>query len=72
MTNAEIKDNVLKGGKLAIKRLIDRKRRDNAYIVVSDKGKVVKLKARDIKLQIALLTIVITVSTSADILDLQI
>ncbi len=50
MTNAEIKDNVLKGGKLAIKRLIDRKRRDNAYIVVSDKGKVVKLKARDIKL----------------------
>ncbi len=50
MTHAEIKDKGLEGGKLAIKRLIDRKRRDNAYLVVFEKGKVVKLKARDIKL----------------------
>lgn len=49
MTDLEIKDKILKGGKLAIERLIDRKRRDNAYIVVSENGKVVKLNAKDLK-----------------------
>ena len=50
MTHIEIREKFIKGGKLAIARLIDRKRRDNAYIVVSEKGKVVKLNAKDIKL----------------------
>ncbi len=48
MTHIEIKDKILKGGKLAIERLIDRKRKDNACIVVSEKGKVVKLNAKDL------------------------
>ncbi len=49
MTNIEIKEKILKGGKLAIERLIERKRRDNAYIVISENGKIVKLNAKDIK-----------------------
>lgn len=49
MTHTEIKDKVLQGGKLAIERLIERKRKDNAFIVVSEKGKVVKVNAKDIK-----------------------
>ncbi len=49
MTPEEIRDKVLKGGRLAIERLIEKKRKDNSYIVVSDDGKVVKLDARTIK-----------------------
>lgn len=48
MKHAEIKDKVLKGGQLAIQRLLDRKKRDNAYIVVSQNGKVVKIAAKDL------------------------
>lgn len=47
MTQIEIKDKVLKGGKLAIERLLDRKRKDNSYVVVSEKGKVVRLNAKE-------------------------
>jgi hypothetical protein len=49
MTQTEIKEKVLKGGKLAIERLLDRKRKDNSYVVVSEKGKVVRLKAKDLE-----------------------
>ncbi len=49
MTQTDIKDKVLKGGKLAIERLLDRKRKDNSFVVVSDKGKVVRLNAKDLK-----------------------
>ena len=49
MTQTDIKDKVLKGGKLAIERLLDKKRRDNSYVVVSEQGKVVRLNAKDLK-----------------------
>lgn len=49
MTQTDIKDKVLKGGKLAIERLLDKKRRDNSYVVVSEHGKVVRLNARDLQ-----------------------
>jgi hypothetical protein len=49
MTPTEIKEKVLKGGKLAIERLLERKRRDNSYVVVSENGKVVRLYAKDMK-----------------------
>ncbi len=49
MTQTEIKDKVLKGGKLAIERLLDRKRKDNSYVVVSEKGMVIRLNAKDLK-----------------------
>jgi hypothetical protein len=49
MTQTEIKDKVLKGGKIAIERLLDRKCKDNSDVVVSVKGKVVRLHAKDLK-----------------------
>ena len=49
MKQTDIRDKVLKGGKLAIERLLERKRKDNSYVVVSEKGKVVKLNANDLK-----------------------
>jgi hypothetical protein len=49
MTPEEVRDKVLQGTRLAIERLIERKRKENGYIVVSQDGKVVKLWARDIK-----------------------
>lgn len=49
MTQTGIKDKVLKGGKLAIDRLIEKKRKDKSYTVVSENGKVVKVDANALK-----------------------
>jgi hypothetical protein len=49
MTQTDIKDKVLKGGKLAIERLLEKKYRDNSFVVISDNGKVVKLYAKALK-----------------------
>ena len=49
MTQTEIRDKFLKGGKIAIERLLEKKRRDNAFVVVSDKGKVVRVEAKKLK-----------------------
>lgn len=49
MTQTEIKNKVLKGGKLAIDRMLEKKRRNNSNVVISDKGKVVKLDATKLK-----------------------
>lgn len=49
MTNTDIRDKVLEGGKLAIQRLLEKKRKDNSFVVVSEKGKVVRLNANDVK-----------------------
>ena len=45
MTPADIKNKVLQGGKLAIERLLEKKRISNSYIVISENGKVVKVYA---------------------------
>lgn len=50
MKTSEIKTKILEGSKLAIKRLVDKKKKENSYLVVSDHGKVVKVPASDIKL----------------------
>jgi len=50
MKTSDIKNKILEGSKLAIKKLVDRKRRENSYLIVSDHGKVVKIQAADIKL----------------------
>ena len=44
MTQTEIKEKVLQGGKLAIERMLVKKRQTNSYIVVSGNGKIVKVK----------------------------
>ncbi len=49
MTQTDIKDKFLKGGKLAIERLLEKKRKDNSFIVVSDNGKVVRVDAKTLK-----------------------
>ncbi len=49
MTQTDIKDKVLKGGKLAIERLLEKKRKDNSFVVISDNGKVVKVEANTLK-----------------------
>lgn len=49
MTQTEIRDKFLKGGKIAIERLLEKKRKDNAFVVISDKGKVVRVAAKTIK-----------------------
>ncbi len=49
MTQTEIKDKVIQGGKLAIERLLDRKRKDNSYVVISEKGKVIRRNARELE-----------------------
>lgn len=49
MTQTEIKDKFLKGGKLAIERLLEKKCKDNSFVVISDKGKVIRIDARTLK-----------------------
>ncbi len=49
MTTLEIKNKVIEGSKLAVLRLIEKRRRENSYLIVSDNGKVVKVMAKDIK-----------------------
>ena len=49
MTQAEIRDKVLKGGKLAIERLLEKKRKDNSFVVISENGKVVRVEAKTLK-----------------------
>ena len=49
MTQNDIKDKVLKGGKLAIDRLIEKKRRDKSFIVISENGQVVKIDSNTLK-----------------------
>ncbi|MBF9220928.1 hypothetical protein [Hymenobacter ruricola] len=45
MTQTEIKEKVLQGTKLAVERMLTKKRQTNSYVVVSENGKVVQVKA---------------------------
>ena len=49
MKDADIKTKVLEGGKLAVERLLEQKRKENSFVVVSKNGKVVRVNAKDIK-----------------------
>ena len=49
MTQTEIRDKFLKGGKIAIERLLEKKRKDNSFVVISDNGKVVRVDAKTLK-----------------------
>lgn len=50
MKTADIKSKILEGSKLAVKRLVDKKKRENSYLIISDNGKVIKVNASDIKI----------------------
>lgn len=45
----QIREKILKGIKLAIKKLIASSKKNDDYLVLSQNGKIVKVKARDLK-----------------------
>ena len=49
MNNKETAEKIVAGCKLAYKRLIERTIKENGYLIISQNGKVVKVKAEDIK-----------------------
>ena len=42
-------DKITKGVKLSIERLVERTKKEDGELVVSENGKVVRVKARDLK-----------------------
>ena len=52
MSDAEIKEireKILKGIALAYERLVEQKKKDDGELVFSENGKIVRVKARDLK-----------------------
>lgn len=45
----ELSDKITLGVNIAIQRLIERTKKEDGELVVSNNGKVVRIKARDIK-----------------------
>jgi len=45
----QLVDKITEGVKLAIQRLIERTKKEDGYLVISKDGKVVRIKARDLK-----------------------
>jgi len=50
MKTKDLKYKILEGNRLAIKKLVAKKTKENSFLVVSDHGKVVKVNAKDISL----------------------
>lgn len=50
MQASEIRNKIIEGNKLALKRLIEKKKKENSYLLISNKGKVEKVYARNIHL----------------------
>lgn len=50
MSLQEIREKVLQGTALAVRRLIERQKKEGGYLVFSENGKVMKVPAKDIKL----------------------
>jgi hypothetical protein len=49
MSNQELKDKFVEGVNLAVKKLIDQSIKEDRELVISKGGKVVRVKARDLK-----------------------
>jgi hypothetical protein len=49
MKTTEIKEKFLEGNRLAIRRLIAKKKKEGTVLIVSDKGKVKKLSALEVQ-----------------------
>jgi hypothetical protein len=47
--NKELRDKIVLGVKLAVSKLIERKRESDGELVYSKDGKVVRIRARDIQ-----------------------
>jgi hypothetical protein len=46
--NKELRDKIVLGVKLAVTKLIERKRESDGELVYSKDGKIIKIKARDL------------------------
>ena len=47
----QLVDKITEGVKLAIQRLIERTKKEDGYLVISRDGKVVRIKARELKIR---------------------
>ncbi|WP_290795342.1 hypothetical protein [Flavihumibacter sp. UBA7668] len=48
MKTKEIKTKILEGNRLALNKLIAKKKKENSFLVFSQNGKVVKIYAKDL------------------------
>lgn len=48
--SSDIEQKITAGIKLAVKRLVEKKKKENSYLIVSVNGKPTKVMAKDIKL----------------------
>lgn len=48
MKQTDVKNKILNGCQLAIERLIKQKSKTNSYLVISENGKVLKVRAKDL------------------------
>jgi hypothetical protein len=46
----QLVDKITEGVKLSIKRLIERTKKEDGELVISEDGKIVRIKARDLKI----------------------
>jgi hypothetical protein len=44
-----LEEKLIKGTRMAIKKLIEERKKENGYLIVSKNGKVTKVRARSIK-----------------------
>ena len=44
-----LKEKFIRGANLAVERLIERTKKEDGYLVFSKDGKIVRIKARDLK-----------------------
>lgn len=44
-----LREKLLKGTRITIKKLIEERKKENGYLIVSKNGKVTKVRARSIK-----------------------
>jgi hypothetical protein len=46
----ELQKKITEGLKLSFKRLVEKKRKENSYLILSVNGKITKVMAKDIKI----------------------
>jgi hypothetical protein len=46
---SELREKIIAGAKLAYKRLVEKAKLNDEYLIFSENGKIIKVKARSIK-----------------------
>jgi hypothetical protein len=50
-SNRVLREKIMKGMRLAINRLIEERQKTDDYLIISENGKIVKIKARKLNLR---------------------